>query len=196
MRGEILEILGVTPHWETDHNETDMSNLIGGVSYRFLHPDGTEEVLSTGVRPGENNVFNKDLVSELQKWKDAGGIIPAYIETVTNQQINEERKRRKELGIIYNGIYLRGDPDDRENLSNLYNIAQVRLTQGDNTTVTNYMDGNNVVHQLTPQEIVDCYLAGLQYISEIYSASWSIKAMNRENLDHTSDSLWPNNGIS
>lgn len=211
----ILEIVGVASTPDTDHAETDMMKIGCVVEIRgHVVDDEPEEIFKYGLSPRPEGMplrepdnpgddpevirSNERWVREaLQSWLAVdGNDIDPWVYNVTNDDINRERTRRKELGISFNGVYLRGEPDDRENLTNLYNIAQARLAQGDNTTTTNFMDGNNILHQLIPQEMVDCYFAGLQYIDALYNASWAIKAMDRADLDYENDNHWPSNGLS
>ena len=79
MKGEILQIKKILPHWETDHTETVISRLVAAIVYDFLHPDGCVEELTTGIRPAQNNAFNLRVIEAAQRWLDAGGTIPEYV---------------------------------------------------------------------------------------------------------------------
>lgn len=72
MNADIIEFIGFEPHWETDHTETAMAKVVGTANYRVRYPDGLEEELLTGIRPGENNAWNIKVIAAAQAWLDAG----------------------------------------------------------------------------------------------------------------------------
>jgi len=105
--------------------------------------------------------------------------------------INAERQRRIEAGTIINGVYVTGRDEDARNLTNLALAAQMRIGMGDTDTLTTYRDGDNVDHDLTPPQMLALWQQSAEYVSELYAASWAIKAMDPLPEDVADDGLWP-----
>lgn len=116
----------------------------------------------------------------------------------TSQDVNEERNRRILLGkdFVVTGyatpIAVAGDATTQTNLSNLAQAAMIRTGQGDVTHITNYRDENNLIHALTPPQIIELWSLGAAYVSAIYAASWVLK----DNpagvpVDFVEDVHWP-----
>lgn len=105
--------------------------------------------------------------------------------------INAERQRRIEAGKVINGVHVTGRDEDARNLTNLALAAQMRIAGGDTSTVTTYRDGNNVDHALTPPQMLALWQQSSAYVSDLYAASWAIKAMDPMPDDVTADELWP-----
>lgn len=110
---------------------------------------------------------------------------------VKREAVNAERGRRVQLGKVINGVHVTGRDEDARNLTNLALGAQVRIAGGDMITPTTYRDGNNVDHELTPPQLLALWQQSAAYVSELYSASWAIKAMDPIPADITVDDLWP-----
>jgi len=107
--------------------------------------------------------------------------------------VNAERTRRITVGKVIDGVHVTGTDEDARNLTSLAMGAQLRLGMGDMTTLTTYRDGDNVDHQLTPSQIVAIWQASAGYVSALYAASWSLKAMTPIPADFADDSYWPAN---
>lgn len=105
--------------------------------------------------------------------------------------INKERERRIAVGKVIAGVHVTGSERDRANLSDLAFAAQLRLASGDTTTATPFRDGTNVVHDLVPMQMIDLWQQSASYVSEIYAASWALKAMEPIPQDVESDENWP-----
>jgi len=105
--------------------------------------------------------------------------------------INVERQRRIEAGKLIAGTYVTGRDEDARNLTNLALAAQMRIAGGDTSTLTTYRDGNNVDHALTPPQMLALWQQSSAYVSDLYAASWAIKAMDPMPDDVTADELWP-----
>lgn len=106
MKGEIIEIVGVARHWETDHTEKDMSKLVGAIVFRFRHQNGLEEELTAGVRPGETNEFLARVIAEAQNWRNAGGVIPEWVEPTAEEAraaMTPLTARQFRLGLLHSG---------------------------------------------------------------------------------------------
>lgn len=113
------------------------------------------------------------------------------------QQVNLERARRVAAGTVVSvtgyatPITLQGRDEDQRTLQGLCTAAQIRIGQGDVTTLTKYRDMDNVDHMLTPPQIVEMWSLGSAWVSAVYQASWLIKDMDPHPADHTDDALWP-----
>jgi len=109
----------------------------------------------------------------------------------TEAAVNAERQRRILAGTVIDGVHVTGRDEDALNLTNLALVAQLRIAGGDMTTPTVYRDGNNVDHELTPPQMLALWQQSAEYVSALYEASWSIKAMDPLPEDVTDDELWP-----
>lgn len=110
---------------------------------------------------------------------------------VSAGDVNAERLRRMLAGTAINGVHVTGSDDDARNLSNLMMLARMRLDAGDEATTTIYRDYNNVDHVLTPADLVALWQAATAYVSALYAASWSLKALDPIPADFADDSYWP-----
>jgi hypothetical protein len=107
------------------------------------------------------------------------------------QAVNAERDRRIIVGKTINGIAVTGRDEDARNLTNLALAAQLRIGSGDTTTTTTFRDGNNVDHDLTPPQMLDLWQQSAAYVSALYEASWTLKAMDPIPADYADDTHWP-----
>ena len=105
--------------------------------------------------------------------------------------VNAERQRRIITGKVIDGVYVTGRDEDARNLTNLAMAAQMRIAGGDTVTLTVFRDGDNVDHSLTPPQVLSLWQQSAEYVSALYEASWSIKAMDPLPVDVTDDELWP-----
>jgi hypothetical protein len=110
---------------------------------------------------------------------------------ISSSDVNAERDRRIVAGKTINGIAVTGREEDARNLTNLALAAQVRIANGDTATLTTFRDGNNVDHDLTPPEMLDLWQQSSAYVSALYAASWTIKALNPIPADFDANSRWP-----
>lgn len=105
--------------------------------------------------------------------------------------INAERQRRMVVGKVIDGVRVTGTDDDARNLTNLALAAQLRLATGDSETLTTFRDGDNVDHQLAPAQIMSLWQQSATYVSALYEASWTLKAMEPIPTGFASDDFWP-----
>ena len=108
-----------------------------------------------------------------------GGVAPYKASLPTNADVNTERDRRILLGTSINLpsgtiVSVAGDAETTRNLQGLAVAAQARIAIGDSTT-TPYRDENNVIHNLSPQEIFMLWSLGSAFVSGLYQASWALK---------------------
>ncbi|MBZ9973522.1 DUF4376 domain-containing protein [Mesorhizobium sp. BR1-1-12] len=123
------------------------------------------------------------IITALQKAEEAAA--------ATRAAVNAERDRRIIAGKTIDGIAVTGRDEDARNLTNLALAAQLRLAQGDATTLTTFRDGTNTDHNLTPPQVLSLWQQSATYVSALYAASWTIKAMDPLPADVTADELWP-----
>lgn len=109
---------------------------------------------------------------------------------ISNDDVNAERDRRIIAGKTINGVAVTGREEDARNLTNLALAAQLRLASADTTTTTTFRDGNNVDHDLTPSEMLALWQGSAAYVSDLYAASWVIKALDPIPADFDADSYW------
>lgn len=112
------------------------------------------------------------------------------------EEVHAERARRIREGktVTLAGhpdpVVLQGRDEDRANLSDLFNVAQALKAAGSTDTI-DFRDRDNVIHTLTPDQIIELFLAGSSYVSACYRASWDLKAMDPPAPDPTDDTHWP-----
>lgn len=124
------------------------------------------------------------------------GGAPRWVHVLENRVIppsyvNAERDRRIVAGKTFQGVAVTGREEDMRNLTNLALAAQLRIASGDTTTVTVFRDGNDVLHYLSPPQMLAMWQQGTAYVSDIYAASWVIKDLVPIPLDYNDDSRWP-----
>lgn len=122
---------------------------------------------------------------------------PPVPEPPSTEDVNRERDRRVNLGSTftvtgYGPVRIAGDDTTIRNLQGLAFAAQLRLGQGDTTTLTPFRDEDNVIHQLAPAHILDLWSQGAAYVSAVFAAAWALKD-NPAGIpsDYTSDTYWP-----
>lgn len=109
--------------------------------------------------------------------------------------VNRERARRLAAGTDvdlagYGPVALQGRPEDQQTLQGLAFGAQLRIAAGD-ATLSNFLDRNNVLHQLTPAQLVEVWQAGAAYVAAVYAASWAIKERDPFATNPADPVLWP-----
>lgn len=110
--------------------------------------------------------------------------------------VNVERERRIAAGTVVpvpgtDGIPVQGGETDIRNLLGLGMAALARMSQGDNATLTPFRDATNVVHDLLPAQVFSLWQLSAGYVSAVYQASWTIKAMTPIPADFADNSYWP-----
>ena len=133
--------------------------------------------------PGPVDVAEVD-VSELTErtWRDL---------------INWEREAREVEGCDFTPtgherpVALQGRDKDKINLMGLKAFATGELLAGRLDTVVQFMDRENVIHNLTAIQMDQVVAVGQAYVSALYKSSWAIKAMPERPADWHSHALWP-----
>lgn len=107
------------------------------------------------------------------------------------EAVNTERARRVEIGAVINGIPVQGREVDKANLMARYNVAKEKKAAGDNSASIVFRDGSDIVHSLTPDEMIALYLGSIQFAEDVYKASWALKDNGDVPEDFASDIYWP-----
>lgn len=120
---------------------------------------------------------------------------PPEPEAITHAHINAERDRRILSGTTVTiagvgDIPLQGGAEHERNLQGLAFAAQMRVASGDTETITVFRDGDNQNHNLTPLQVLALWQGGAAYISQLYQASWALKALDPIPQDYRNDSYW------
>lgn len=87
-------------------------------------------------------------------------------------------------------VALQGRPEDQTSLQGLAFGAQLRLAQGDSTTLMEFLDRQNALHQLVPMQMLELWQKGAAFVSAIYARSWAIKEMDPATTDIDDPELW------
>ena len=89
----------------------------------------------------------------------------------------------------YGVVALQGRPEDQSTLQGLAFAAQIQLSVS-NVTPIDFLDRNNDLHSLSPQQMIEVWSKGAAYMSAIYQLSWNIKKMNPPPADINDSALW------
>jgi hypothetical protein len=103
--------------------------------------------------------------------------------------VNQERTRRIAAGTTINGIPVQGREQDMTNLTGLFNVASLRQQSGDATPIQ-FRDRDNVLHDLTPTQMIDLYVGAIAWVESVYQASWLLKE-GEVPRDYADDGYWP-----
>ncbi len=79
IKGNIKEIIGFEPYFETDAAERNISKVTGIVRYVVEYANGATEELVTTLRPGENFGWSIKVMQAAQAWLNSGGVIPEWV---------------------------------------------------------------------------------------------------------------------
>jgi hypothetical protein len=88
-------------------------------------------------------------------------------------------------------VLLRGGSGDQINLIALSDTAKELIEAGHGSMLLAFRDGDDVVHQLTPAQVLEMSRKGKAAASAIYSASWALKDAAVIPLDFSDDKHWP-----
>jgi hypothetical protein len=139
-------------------------------------------ITSINVATGEVTIINEDA--------------PAF--QPTNGDVTAHAEKLIEAGVtisitgLAEPVYVQGRDKDSRNVQGLVTAAQLRLAAGDTATVTKFRDGNNVMHDLTPAQVIELWQKSAAYVSFVYAASWAIKDGGTIAQDFADDERWPN----
>ncbi|MEO0980015.1 MAG: hypothetical protein AAFY24_22315 [Pseudomonadota bacterium] len=119
----------------------------------------------------------------------------------TNDEVDAERQRRIDQGAEFDlvgglTIAITGRQRDQTTLTGVYMVALAQHGAGETGQTLVYRDRTNVNHMLTPQQVIDLYLKGLQWITAIMQVSWDMKdgaGIYTDGIpaDYVEDDHWP-----
>lgn len=84
-----------------------------------------------------------------------------------------------------------GRQQDKDNMQGLVQAATIRISAGDTATLTPFRDNDDVIHQLTPPQVVELWQGAASYLSAVYQYSWALKDNPPVPYDFKSDAYWP-----
>jgi hypothetical protein len=90
----------------------------------------------------------------------------------------------------YGTVALQGRPEDQMSLQGLAFGAQLRMSMGDSSTQMDFLDRNNTLHKLIPEQMIELWQKGAGFVSAVYARSWAIKEMDYATTDINDPSLW------
>ncbi|MBW3099272.1 hypothetical protein, partial [Pseudohoeflea coraliihabitans] len=110
--------------------------------------------------------------------------------------VNAERTRRLLAGKAFNVTgYGTVHPDGSIATQTILNrqAAKAKAMQADNDASASlvFRDVQNVIHQLTPSQMLELVDLGSAWVEATYKASWDIKDMNPIPADYADVKRWP-----
>ena len=110
-------------------------------------------------------------------------------------KVNEERERRIKEGTKvsitnYGEVSLQGRLEDQTSLQGLAFGAQLRMSLGDNKTELLFLDKDNILHKLTPPQLLELWQKGAAFVSATYAKSWVIKELDPFSTNPSDPGLW------
>ena len=114
----------------------------------------------------------------------------------TLEDARQERDRRIADGTSVNVsdvgfIPITGRAADRDNLAGLGLIALARLAAADDTPLR-FRDAANVLHSLTPAQVMELIAGGAAYIEALHDVVWQWADQGTVPADFTDPGYWPN----
>lgn len=159
-----------------------LQTLSGGNSVE-QYPPGTVEV---PLRPSSDH-----------HWEDGQWVrqAPSPPE-LTNGDVNAERDRRILEGHTFTTsagpIAVAGDEITTRNLQALAVLAQMRISSGEASTITQYRDETDTIHDLTQAQVIELWSYSVAFVEANFQASWAIKD-DPDGIpeNFTDDTYWP-----
>lgn len=133
----------------------------------------------------------------LRKWDGSKVVVydpPAPVPTKTD--VDREREHRIVAGKTFTiagagDIPVTGRPEDQVTLLALKDTARGLKAAGVTDAIIPYRDGANTDHLLTADQVISLTDQGKAYVTKLYQASWTLKAMDPIPADFADDSHWP-----
>lgn len=158
--------------------------------------------MSQSFKLSLNSVFVNTIVGDREALEaiypaDAGySLERVWLYGEFSAAVNLERDRRIEAGRAFalaGGVSVRvsGDATTKENLQGFAFGAQLRIAQGDIETLVDWRDADNVVHSLTPPQVLELWQKGAAYMSAVFKAAWTMKDAGAIPENFTDDQYWP-----
>lgn len=158
-------------------------------------------VVDLGPSPYNTELYTAE-IAPIEDWILADGqAIKVYVlqdrPVPSDEDINSERRRRIEEGAevsvtgYASAIHTQGRTEDQINYMALKDSAKDLVALGVTAPVIPFRDKTNTDHLLTPAQIIELVDKGKMWLSSVYQASWTIKALDPRPMDITDDQLWP-----
>lgn len=119
----------------------------------------------------------------------------------SGEEINAERDRRIAEGKTFNvsghgDVVLQGRIQDQMVLQARLNAALMKKAAGSTAADLFIRDKNNVIHYLTPDQMIELVSEGIDWIEETMQVSWAMKDATTPftagaPFDYTEDHHWP-----
>lgn len=147
-------------------------------------------VIEPMLNPGLEQFHSETLALQYEQTS----LVDVITSLPSEADVNLERRRRIEAGTDieiagYGTVALQGRPEDQTNLLSRFNVAMLKIQSGDSSTMV-FRDRRDVNHELTPQQMVNVYTAGMAWVETQYKASWALKAMSPIPVDFRNDGYW------
>lgn len=119
---------------------------------------------------------------------------------VLKREINEWRDLRIRKGCsvrvtgLENRVEIMGTEENMRNISNLAQLATDNTLNKVNDIIW-FRDSNNVVHSLTPAQMLEVWRKSMGYVSAVYATAWNMKDRNPIPQDYQAQNLWPDRMI-
>ena len=163
-----------------------------------LHNKYTEKVIKT---PIEDLVIDPKTNTVTQTYSIVGLGVDETInmqETI-KRDINLERDRRIEVGCTVEipgkaFVSVSGRPVDMINLTNLGQLANFYIANNQTPKMV-FRDASNNMHELTPSQMSLLWQKSMGYVTALYQASWTLKALDPLPLNFSDDSHWPTSAV-
>lgn len=187
------------------HPNTSFPN--GPVSPENLDYFEAKRVLSTAPPQGEfwqypirDGVERRD-GEWVQKWKlgpefskveDRDAYVSEKLaeqRRVVENAITKEREKKILEGATFGKVRLIGNEETIKNLDTLALAAFIRKSIG-SKDVTYYRDADNVIHELSPDEMLDLWSQATSYVENLYKKSWVLKDGEEIPLDYKDEKHW------
>ncbi|TYB83978.1 DUF4376 domain-containing protein [Oceaniovalibus sp. ACAM 378] len=120
----------------------------------------------------------------------------AQVQEKRRAGVNGERDRRLADGATvtiagYGDVPVQGRTGDQINLIAVADTARELIAAGYTTVAIPFRDGDNVVHGLTPSQVLEMARKGKEAAAAIYSASWALKDAEAVPAEFADDIHWP-----
>jgi hypothetical protein len=168
-----------------------------------INKGGNEWIVENNEGGSQQTVFLRETENTEQDAIDAAYPSPltqveidAETQSHRRSAVTAERDRRLNAGTIvtvtgYGDIPVQGRATDQINLIALGDTARDLKAAGVTGAVIPFRDGDDVIHQLTPDQMAEAVQKGKQAASAIYAAAWALKDAATVPADFASDSYWP-----
>lgn len=148
------------------------------------------------------------VIEDVRHWGVQNGQLVSVDFSVEDSDINDERTRRvvtgKDFDLSTYGyatpVWVTGDPVGQMNLMGLAFGAVLRNLLADpaflarvqaDATIEPFRDGHNVEHQLTALQLIMLWSHGAEYVSDMFKASWPLKATPTSQSELMNSVSWP-----